>query len=554
MTETRLLGLSLGHVEKAAFARLVERLLWHLGFSNVSNVDGSGDGGADLVALRDNQRWVFQAKSKRTGAVKEGAVEELRRGLQLYDAHRGAMVTNGTFSANARERADQLSRATGIPFGLWGRTELLGLAADSVFQRRFNSPDLRPYQVDAYQAAKADLRQRGQAFLVLATGLGKTVIAGSLIDWFLGEHPEAQVLVLAHTRDLVEQLERALWRHLPAEIPTQQLQGAEKPEELPGITVATIQTGITYLRNGYRPAFIFIDEAHHAGESTQLSEALDLCEDALRLGATATPWRGDAFDIETNFGPPSFAMGIEEGMRLGYLANVRYRLFIDNIDWDFVAASSRQNYSVRDLNSLLFLPQLDEGIRDELLTVWYQTPSPRGIVFCRTIEHCERLVELLRRVPAWARAEAVHNGKSAQEVKRTLAKFRLGDVPLLVSVDMLNEGVDVPDVNIICFARVTHSRRIFVQQLGRGLRLSEGKSHVTVLDFISDVRRAAAMSNMRRQVTGEPEAIVLPSSHSITFTDAKAERLIEAWLQDVADLESAADESVLDFPDFLEPY
>lgn len=554
MTDERLLGLPLGRVEKAAFARLVERFVWHLGFLSVSNVDGSGDGGADLVAMRDNQRWVFQVKSKRSGAVEEDAVEELRRGLQLYDAHRGAVVTNGRFSGKAIERATQLSRATGVSFGLWAQPELLGLVEDSVFQRRFNSPDLRPYQIDAYQAAQADLRQKGQAFIVLATGLGKTVIAGSLIDWFLGEHPQAQVLVLAHTRDLVEQLERALWRHLPAEVPTQQLQGAEKPQELPGVTVATIQTGITYLRNGYRPAFIFIDEAHHAGESTQLSEALSLCPDALRLGATATPWRGDSFDVENNFGPPSFAMGIEEGMRLGYLADVRYRLFIDNIDWDFVAASSRQNYSVRDLNSLLFLPQLDEGIRDELLTVWYQTTAPRGIVFCKTIEHCERLLELLRRVPAWARAETVHNGKTTQEVKSVLAKFRLGDVPLLVSVDMLNEGVDVPDVNIICFARVTHSRRIFVQQLGRGLRLSEGKSHVTVLDFISDVRRAAAMSGMRRKVTGEPEAIVLPSSHSITFTDARAERLIEAWLRDVADLESAADEAVLDFPDFLEPY
>ena len=58
-------------------------------------------------------------------------------------------------------------------------------------------------------------------------------------------------------------------------------------------------------------------------------------------------------------------------------------------------------------------------------------------------------------------------------------------MPILTAVDLLNEGVDVPDVNILCFARVTHSRRIFVQQLGRGLRLREGKSHVLVLDFVS---------------------------------------------------------------------
>ena len=552
MTPSSIFGTDLQQVSPPAFNRLIERLLWHLSFSEVSNIDGSGDGGADLVGVREGQRWVFQAKSKRSALVDSGAVDELRQGLQIYEGDRGAVVTNGRFSKAAEDRAQQLGRATGLNIGLWGGKELESLFADPQCANRFSTPDLRPYQVEAFQAARYDLENRNAAFLVLATGLGKTVIAGTVIDWFLSRHPQAKVLVLAHTRDLVDQLERALWRHLPKDLSTQQLQGSEKPEALPGVTVATVQTAVTYVRQGFRPDFIFIDEAHHTGEGTLFAEILRLCPDAMRLGATATPWRGDEFDVANFFGKPSYKIGIEEGMRLGYLVDVDYRLYVDNIDWEFVAQSSSNSYSVGELNQKLFLPQRDERIRDELLDVWMRTPAPRGIVFCQTIDHAERLLKVLQGVPAWRRAAALHDRMSKREQKTNLSKFRLGDVPLLVAVDILNEGVDVPDVNIVCFARVTHSRRIFIQQLGRGLRLSPGKSHVSVLDFVSDLKRVKAALDLRRQVTGEVEELVLPSSHSITFNDAQAESLLTEWLFDAASLDTAADEVRLNFPPFHE--
>lgn len=550
MSSATLLGTSLDEVGPASFTRLVERLLWHVGFSEVSNVDGPGDAGADLVALHGADRWVFQAKWKASAAVDSNAVDELLRGLQAFDATSGAVVSNRRFTARALNRTEQLTRSTGVRLGLWGRTELGELNDDAASLDRFSTPDLRPYQVEAYQAARFDLERTGSAFLVLATGLGKTVIAGTVIDWFLSSRPGAQVLVLAHTRDLVEQLERAMWRHVPKDVPTQQLQGSEKPNELPGITIATIQSAISYLRLGYRPGLIFIDEAHHTGAGSQLAEALELCPEALRLGATATPWRGDEFDVSTYFGEPSYKVGIEEGLRLGYLVDVDYRLFVDNIDWEYVSTLSANRYSVADLNRMLFMPQRDERIRDELLDVWYRTRAPRAIVFCQTIEHAERMAKVLQGVPVWSRASTVHNGLARREQRTRLTKFRLGDIPMLIAVDVLNEGVDVPDVNIVCFARVTHSRRIFVQQLGRGLRLSEGKTAVTVMDFVSDLKRAKAALDLRRDITGASEDLVLPSSHSITFNDARAESLLTEWLMDAASLETAADEVYLNFPPF----
>ena len=98
-------GADLASLSPFAFGRVVERLLWHLGFEGVSNVDGSGDGGADLVGVLDGERWVFQVKSKSAGVVDESAVEELLRGMQKYGASRGAVVTNRSFSQRVVRRS-----------------------------------------------------------------------------------------------------------------------------------------------------------------------------------------------------------------------------------------------------------------------------------------------------------------------------------------------------------------------------------------------------------------------------------------------------------------
>lgn len=545
-----ILGQTLSDITPRSFGRLIERLMWHLDFSEVSNVDGKGDGGADLVGLRFGDRWVIQAKSKKSKKVDSGAVDELLEGMRRYGARYGAVVTNSTFDSGTHKRVESLRSITGKVIQLWDRDVLIDLFNDPDCRLRFSTPDLRKYQVDAFQSCWSDIKATKSAFVVLATGLGKTVIAGAVIDRFILDNPKSKVLVLADKTDLVEQLERAMWRHLPKTIPTQQIGEGEKPNVLNGVTVATIQSAINYIRDGFRPDFIFIDEAHHVGGQTIFAQVLQLCPEAIRIGATATPWRGDKFDVADFFGSPSVKIGIEEGMRLGYLSDVDYRLYVDNVNWDFVQKISTNRYSVGDLNRNLFLPQRDERIRDELLGVWMNTTLPRAMIFCQTVAHAEHLLSLLKRVPAWERAAAVHSEMHKSDRRENLAKFRLGDIPLLVGVDVLNEGVDVPDVNIVCFARVTHSRRIFIQQLGRGLRLREGKTHVTVLDFVSDLKRVKAVLDLKSNVVGSLEHVLLPGSHSVSFTDTRAESLFKEWLCDAASLETAADEVTLDFPPF----
>ncbi|MFD6915359.1 DEAD/DEAH box helicase family protein [Streptomyces virginiae] len=534
------------------FPRRIERLLWHLGFSDVSNIDGSGDEGGDILALHKGETWVIQCKWKRHGAVGADAVDEVARARDHYRAHKAVVVTNTRFSPDARKRVANLARL-GPGILLWGGTDLT-----TSFDRvppRFGRVTPRPYQTEALQALTADLDASGRALLVLATGLGKTVVGGEMIAAHLRRVPQDQVLVVAHAKDLVQQLERALWRHLPKDIPTRLLTGDTRPDDLSGLTCATVGSALSAARFGYRPGLVMIDEAHHVGEEGQYDELLELLSSARHLGVTATPWRGDKHDITYQLGAPSFSLGIEEGMRRGYLARVDYRLFVDDIDWDIVREASDHSYGLAELNAKLFLPQRDEAIRDELATAWAGTRNPRAIVFCRTIEHAERLADMLRRTPLWSGALAIHAGLAKRERQNRLLAFRAGEVPILTAIDILNEGVDVPDVNILCFARVTHSRRIFVQQLGRGLRLREGKERVTVLDFVSDLRRIAAALKLKRALDGDGEietlAKITPSN--IDFSDQKVATLMEEWIKDAASLETAYDEHRLQFPSTRAP-
>ena len=376
-----------------------------------------------------------------------------------------------------------------------------------------------------------------------------------MIRRHLEANPGARVLVVAHMKELVEQLEKALWRHLDKTIPTQVLSGDSKPTSFDGVTVATVDSVLGLVRTGWRPSLIMIDETHHVGETGMFAQLLDLCPDAQQFGVTATPWRGDKFDITARFGQPSYSLGIAEGMAAGYLVKVDYRMFVDNLDWDFVRDVSEHGYSIKELNKALFLPQRDEEIVDQIREAWRDVADPRAILFCQTIEHAERMATLLAGADqSWRRAAFFAQRAEPPATPNSAQRLPLGRVPIITCVDVFNEGVDVPDVNLIAFLRVTHSRRIFVQQLGRGLRLRDGKDSLKVLDFVTDVRRVAAGLDLKRSLAairgGDIEELALPlaGESQINFSDETAGSLLDYWIQDAADLETAADDVRLQFP------
>lgn len=526
----------------------VERALWHLGFVDVRVVDGAGDEGADILAVREREQWVFQCKWSGRRSVDRAGVDDIERARTRYQADKAVLVTNTGLTRGAEDRRRALE-SIGIKISVWD-----GPTLAAIWERMpLRVPvqySLRDYQSKAADAIRCDIAARGTALLILATGLGKTVVGGEVIKNFLSKNTGASVFVTAHTKELVEQLERALWRHLDKTVPTHLITGDTKPPAYDGVLVGTVESVLGVARTGWRPELIMIDETHHVGENGRFAELLDLCRDAAQFGVTATPWRGDKFDITNRFGAPSFVMGIAEGMAAGYLSAVDYRLFVDNLDWDLVRSASEYSYSIKDLNKTLFLPQRDEEIIEQFRAVWRETPDPRAILFCQTIEHAERIAASLATSDhAWRHASFLHSGLPRQRRQVLLNEFRLGRVPVITCVDVFNEGVDVPDVNLIGFLRVTHSRRIFVQQLGRGLRLSPGKQALKVLDFVTDIRRIAATLELRRALEAAEHEHLSLSGSQIIFNDETAGSLLDHWIQDAASLETAADEVRLQFPE-----
>ena len=146
------------------------------------------------------------------------------------------------------------------------------------------------------------------------------------------------------------------------------------------------------------------------------------------------------------------------------------------------------------------------------------------------------------------RAEPITGDMTPRERDRVMSNFRKGALDVVTTRDLFNEGVDVPDVDMIVFMRVTHSRRIFVQQLGRGLRISPRKKKVVVLDFVSDLRRLAEVVELEKAVRGDVERLRLPGV--IQFRDEGAGSFMLDWMKDQADLFTREGDPTLELPAF----
>ena len=173
-----------------------------------------GDEGGDLLAFRQGYRWVFQCKWKKRGLVPETAVREVDAAKAFYQADRAVVATNRAPGVKAKRLRDKLL-GVGVRIDFW-KDDTLAKFADEVIPEYVPSRfEPYPYQAKAIAKAKAALEEDNQALVIMATGLGKTVVGGEIVDWQLQREPEKDVLVVAHVKELVRQLERAMWRHIP---------------------------------------------------------------------------------------------------------------------------------------------------------------------------------------------------------------------------------------------------------------------------------------------------------------------------------------------------
>lgn len=536
----------------AALERCVARAIEHAGFTDVSLVGGSGDLGADAVGVFKGKRWVLQAKYRGSGGVdSEGAREAINAAAE-YEADISVLAANTYFSADAYQFQKE-QKELGFDLRLWNGKYLLdffGKLPEFSKKKR----ELRDYQAEAIDAVELQ-RGRGErhALVVMATGLGKSMIANQLMANELRRNPHQEVLVLAHMNDLVRQLEQSSWSQLPKSVSTHLWTDGEKPAYRGGVVFATWQSVAAALQRGEeglrsRYGLVIVDEAHHA-PSHAFSRLLADLNPSFLVGLTATPWRGDDRDLRALFGEPAYTCDIVTGMQRGFLATVDYRMLTDGIDWEEVSRASLQGLTVTDLNRHLLVPERDIGMVEAICNKMREIESPRALAFCRSIEHAERLQPLF--AARGIRAALMHSQLPRELRFKNLSGFRLGKIDMLISIEMLNEGIDVPDVNLVAFMRVTHSRRIFLQQLGRGLRVSPAKKKVVVLDFVADIRRIAAGVQMNREAKKGatlPEVVRYKDGQIVKFDNDIPAKFFDEYLADVADLEDLKESSKLVFP------
>lgn len=535
-----------------AFERMLARLLEHAGFKDVAIVGGANDLGADIVGTFGGKRWVVQAKYRFSGGVDSAGAKEAVWAAAKYDASISVLATNANFTQDAHNFQKE-QKDLGIDLRLWYGGYLLDYF-DKLLQASKAKRELRPYQAEAVDGVE---RKRGiggkQALVLMATGLGKSVVANQLIVNELARNPNQEVLVLAHMNDLVRQLERSSWAMLDKQYSTHLWTDGERPAYRGGVVFATWQSLFAAMERGDddlrdRFGLVVVDEAHHA-PSESFARLLSHLSPNFLVGLTATPWRGDDRSLETLFGEPTFAMDIVAGMQMGYLAAVDYRMLTDGINWEEVSRASRQGLSVADLNRHLLVPERDIGMVETIVAKMEELEHPKALAFCRSIEHAQRLQPLFS--AKGVRAALLHSQLPREQRFKNLTGFRLGEIDLLISIEMLNEGIDVPEVNLVAFMRVTHSRRIFLQQLGRGLRVSPKKSKVLVLDFVADIRRIAAAISINRTARGRSatsEVVRYRDGNIIKFDNDSPAHFFDKYLADIADVDDADEGARLKFP------
>ena len=326
--------------------------------------------------------------------------------------------------------------------------------------------------------------------LVSATGTGKTVMAAVDYARLRATLPRSRLLFIAHRQEILDQ-SRATFQHTLRD-PTfgERWVAGERPEAFDHV-FASIQSiaavGLDHLPPDHFD-IVIVDEFHHAAASSY-NRLLEHLEPRELLGLTATPERADGLPILLWFGDRIAAeLRLWDAIEQHRLAPFAYYGVHDGLDLREVPWRRGRGYDISALSVVytsndawarLVYKQLEAHV-DDLSTM-------RCLGFCVSVEHARFMARVFASLGVAARALSGQSSES--ERQSALGDLRAGRLQVLFSVDLFNEGVDVPAVDTILMLRPTESPTLFLQQLGRGLRKSPDKGVCTVLDFVGTHRR-----------------------------------------------------------------
>lgn len=451
---------------------------FHTGYIGSSNFSRS--------ALTDGLEWNVKITTKEVGHI----IDKFQKTFESYWQSDDFEIFD---SAIHKEKLTESLNQ--------GKNNSNGVVNPSVF---FNlKPEPFQYEILEKLEVERMVHNRYRNLIVAATGTGKTIISAFDYKNFKKENKSNKLLFLAHRKEILEQA-------------LSTFQGVLKDNNFGELWVdgntptnyeyvfASIQTLKNRLNNLELSQdfydYIIIDECHHLTAASYRG-IINYFTPKVLLGLTATPERMDGGDIKEDFHNRIAAeIRLPEALNRKFLCPFQYFGITDSVDltkvhWEkgrYVASELSNIYTANDRRVREIIDALDKYTKD------YN--NVRALGFCVTIEHAKFMAEkfLLAGFKAGYLTSANSNNRS--EIRNQLLNK---EINYLFVVDIFNEGVDIPEIDTVLFLRPTESLTVFLQQLGRGLRLADDKECLTVLDFVGNARPEYNFENKFRALIGK---------------------------------------------------
>lgn len=362
-----------------------------------------------------------------------------------------------------------------------------------------------PYQEEILNKLESErvIHNRRKNLIVAATGTGKTVISAFDYKRFKENNPRARLLFVAHRKEILEQAQET-FRHVLKDSNFGSLWvDGEEPDNYEHVfaSVQTLKNRIAILPlSADFYDYIIIDEVHHIAASSY-RPILEKFEPSILLGLTATPERMDGEDILKDFCQVIAAeIRLPEALNRKLLSPFQYFGVSDSVDLSRISWTNGR-YEINELTKLY--TEDDRRVNEILLNCEkYLTDvhDVRALGFCVSQEHAHYMAEKFTLAGMKADYLTSENSENRAVVRE---KLRNKEINYLFVRDIFNEGVDIPDIDTVLFLRPTESLTIFLQQLGRGLRLAKGKDCLTVLDFVGSARAEYDFEHKFRALVGK---------------------------------------------------
>ncbi|QMW15536.1 DEAD/DEAH box helicase family protein [Pseudoalteromonas sp. MT33b] len=460
-----------------------------------------GDGGVDIFAYKGKRKFAIEVKQRHIDStVDVKALNQLITGAKLANVTNKILVTNSYFTSEVKVRALRL----GVELIDRDALQNLWVKKHSEIGREIKP---RKYQQDVIDDAIANFASGKTKLLIeMATGLGKTYTVAHLVKHLIQNTKErTRVLFLAHQVEILLQSVTSFKNVLGVgNYSFSACFSGSMPEDT-DFVFASFDTLYGQIDSISSESFDFVivDEAHHTPARTY-GEVVSLFKPRLLVGLTATPHRADNKDVLSFFGGTDGHIGkfdLVWALKHRKLAFPKYLVLLDDLDQDKID-QLESGLSISDLDKQLFLHKKDQEVVKiiERTVVEKEIEDVKGIIFCRSIQHMRHLLGFFE----LGTATLVHSKMAEQERRENIRNFREGDFKFILVCDLFNEGIDIPETNLLIFMRYTGSRTIWLQQLGRGLRKTPNKDYVHVLDFVGSLERINEIKELSQAVEREP--------------------------------------------------